>query len=443
MADLSSAGPFGLNGLTATEAARRLEAGEISSERLISDCLERVEARDPIINAWAHIQPELALEQARLLDNTPRLSPLHGIPIGIKDVFDTEDMPTAHGFPPYVGKMWGEESACVSSLRRAGLVIMGKTVTTEFACPKPIGTKNPHDFSRTASVSSSGSGAAVADFMVTLANGTQTGGSVIGPAASNGVYGFKASLNGIDRAGFRHCKGGIDTIGLFARAMEDLILLRSVNVGEDPGEFIDGKSHPRLALVRTAAWDQAESCSRQAIAIAVDMLKDAGADVNDLELPELFSQITSDFAVVNAWEGAYALQFEVQNHFSEFNDHNNERVLFARTLTLADYETSRAKLAAARAEMDRLASRYDLFLTPSLPGEAPVGTLQVRHAVFNRLWTQMYMPAVNLPLFEGPNGMPVNLQLIGREHSDSMTLLWAQWVDQRLRERLAGFPMAL
>ncbi len=283
----------------------------------------------------------------------------------------------------------------------------------------------------------------MADFMVTLANGTQTGGSVIGPAASNGVYGFKASLNGIDRAGFRHCKGGIDTIGLFARAMEDLILLRSVNVGEDPGEFIDGKSHPRLALVRTAAWDQTEPCSRQAIAIAVDMLKDAGADVNDLELPELFSQITGDFGVVNAWEGAHALQFEVQNHFSEFNDHNNERVLFARTLTLADYETSRTKLAAARAEMDRLASRYDLFLTPSLPGEAPVGTLQVRNAVFNRLWTQMYMPAVNLPLFEGPNGMPVNLQLIGREHSDCMTLLWAQWVDQRLRERLAGVPMAL
>jgi len=441
MSDLSKAGPFGLNGLTATEAAAKLEAAEITSEALVADCLARIDARNPEINAWAFIDRDLALEQARALDKTSRRSALHGIPVGIKDVFDTKDMPTAHGFGPYQGKMWGEDSACVASLRDAGLVIMGKTVTTEFACPKPIGTKNPHDVSRTASVSSSGSGAAVADFMVTLANGTQTGGSVIGPAASNGVYGFKASLDGIDRAGFRHCKPGIDTIGLFARSIEDLVLLRSVNTGEEMASGPDTSARPRIAIVRTAAWDQTEPCTRTAIRSAANLLEGVGAEISDLELPGLFTEITDDFAVVNGWEGTRALTAEIENHLDDFNDHNRERVEFSKGLTEADYGKSKAALNTARARMDEIASGYDLFLTPSLPGEAPVGTEEVRTAVFNRLWTQMYMPAVNLPLFEGPNAMPVNIQLVGRQHTDAATLALARWVDDRLRELLGPVPV--
>ena len=443
MTDLSTAGHFGLNGLTASVAAAKIESGEITSEGLVIDCLERIKTRDPEIYAWAFIDPDLALKQARDLDKTPRRSPLHGIPVGVKDVFDTLEMPTAHGFRPYLGKLWGEDSACVAALRDAGLVIMGKTVTTEFACPQPIGTKNPHDFARTASVSSSGSGAAVADFMVTLANGTQTGGSVIGPAASNGVYGFKASLNGIDRAGFRHCKQSIDTIGLFARSIDDLILMRSVNVGEPVHPLLDKGAQPRIGIVRTAAWEQAEECTKSAIALAIELLGDAGAQLSDVDLPDRFVEIVDDFAVINAWEGARALDQEITSHFSDFNQHNQERVEFARGLKLVDYQKSTASLNAARAQIDEIASGYDLFITPSLPGEAPIGILEIRNAVFNRLWTQMYMPAVNLPLFEGPHAMPVNIQLVGRQHFDGELLAIAHWVDARLRERLGDIPASV
>lgn len=432
---------MGLNGLTASEAAEKLEAGEITSEELVRDCLTRIEAREGDVGAWAYLDPDYALEQARARDAEGRRSVLHGIPIGIKDVFDTEDMPTAHGFPPYKDKRWGEDSACVASLRAAGLVIMGKTVTTEFACPKPIGTRNPHDPERTASVSSSGSGAAVADFMVTLANGTQTGGSVIGPAASNGVYGFKASLEGIDRAGFRHCKPGIDTIGLFARSIDDLILLRSVNTATAAACPLNDNAKPRIGIVRTAAWEQTEPCTRTAIRSAANLLDGAGAEIDDVDLPDLFTDIVDDFAVVNAWEGAKALEVEARDYLEAFNDHNRDRVEFAKGLTEKQYLASVETLTAARTEMDALAEEFDLFLTPSLPGEAPVGITEVRTAVFNRLWTQMYMPAVNLPLFTGPNDMPVNIQLVGRQNTDAETLARAKWVDDRLRDILGAVPV--
>ena len=235
MVELGPKGPMGLNALGAAEAARKLAAGEITSEALVRDCLARIEARDDVVRAWAFLDPDLALAQARARDAEPRRGPLHGIPIGIKDIFDTIDMPTGHGFPPYAGRKWGVDSACVAAFRRAGMVILGKTVTTEFACPSPLQTTNPHDPKRTPGVSSSGSGAAVADFMVPLANGTQTGGSVIGPSANCGVYGYKASLDGLDRTGLRHCKKSIDTLGLMGRSVDDLLLARAASTGGAAG----------------------------------------------------------------------------------------------------------------------------------------------------------------------------------------------------------------
>ena len=443
MADLSKVGPFGLNGLTATAASRKLESGEITSEALVSDCLLRIKERNTDVNAWAFIDPERALEQARAIDKIPRRSPLHGVPIGIKDVFDTQDMPTGHGFKPYKGKMWHAESKCVSLLRDAGLLIFGKTITTEFACPQPIGTMNPHNFERTASVSSSGSAAAVADYMVTLANGTQTGGSVIGPAASNGVYGFKASLDGIDRTGFRHCKPSIDTIGLFARSIDDLILLRSINTGQKRAAHLDVEIRPRIAIVRTASWSDAERCVQNALNYTISVLEKAGAYIEDVQLPRRFDDLINDFSVVNAWEGRRALAMEVKNNFSEFNGYNRERIRFSDSPSEKEFLRSSSLLNSARAKMDKLASNFDLFLTPSLPGEAPIGTTELRTPVYTRLWTQMYMPAINLPLFEGPNNMPVNVQLVGRNNFDAQVLLLAKWIDDRLRESVQRLPIRL
>ncbi len=436
--DLTTKGPMGLNGLTAGEAAAKLASGDITSEALVRDCLARIEAREGAVQAWDYLDPDYAIEQARAADAAPRRSALHGVPVGIKDIFDTEDMPTAHGFGPYKGDRSGRDAACVAALRSAGMVILGKTVTTEFACPQPRRTRNPHDPTRTPGVSSSGSAAAVADFMVPLANGSQTGGSVIGPSANCGVYGYKASLDGIDRRGFRHCKKSIDTIGLFARSLDDLILLRSVQTGTAPAAPV---ARPlRIGLVRTPYWETVEPCMGAAVERSAALLAGAGAEVVEAELPKLFVDIEPDFSIVNGWEGTAMLDLEIHRHFDAFNAHNRERVEFARGLTIDDYQAAGKRLDAARVKMDGLIGGYDLFLTPSLPGEAPVGLTEVRSAVFARLWTQMYTPSINLPLYKGPNGLPVCVQLVGRQGSDDQTLAAAAWVDARLREALGTVP---
>ena len=443
MTDLTKKGPMGLNGLSAAAAAAQLEAGDITSEALVRDCLARIEARDDEVRAWDYLDPDHAIDQAKALDATPRKSPLHGVPVAIKDIFDTFDMPTGHGFAPYEGKRWGVDSNCVAQLRAAGMVILGKAVTTQFACPVPRKTRNPHDPTRTPGGSSSGSAAAVADFMVPLANGTQTGGSVIGPAANCGVYGFKASLDGIDRGGFRHCKPTIDTIGLFGRSIDDVILMREVQTGEGPSVPLERDGRPRIGVVRSHAWDVAEPPMQAVVERAAALLAEAGAEVTDVTLDKNFADIEPDFAINNGWEGAISLVNEARDNLDSFNDHNRERVERVAEYKVEDFEGACKRIAAARVDMDALFGDYDAFISPSLGGEAAVGFERVGGHNFARLWTQMYTPCVNLPLFEGPNGLPVCFQVIGPRDSDGPTLAIANWVDARLREALGEVPVAV
>ena len=444
MVDLAKKGPVGLNGLTACEAAARLEAGELTSEALVRDCLARIKARDGDVLAWDYIDPDYAIEQARARDAEPRRGPLHGVPVGIKDIFDTMDMPTAHGFAPYEGKRWDVDSACVASLRAAGMVLMGKTVTTQFACSKPRQTRNPHDATRTPGVSSSGSAAAVADFMIPLANGTQTGGSVIGPAANCGIYGYKASLDGLDRSGFRHCKKSIDTIGLFARTIDDLILLRSVSTGTPmPTEAVPSDRKVRIGVAHTSEWDGAEPYMRAAVERAADLLRQKGATVTDVTLPPLFEEIIPDFTIINGWEASSMLADEIRDNLDTFNDLNAGRVVEVRDYTEEQYLASGKRLDAARDAMDEQFANVDVFISPSLPGEPPVGLTEIRAGGFARLWTQMYTPAVNIPLFTGPNDMPVCFQVTGPRGSDDATLAYANWVDTRLRDALGDVPVSI
>ncbi len=444
MVDLTETGPMGLNGLTASTASAQLEANEITSEALVRDCLARIEEREGDVKAWDYIDPEYALEQAKVRDGETRRSQLHGVPVGIKDIFDTIDMPTGHGFRPYEGRRWGEDSACVASLRAAGLVLMGKTVTTEFACSTPRHTQNPHDPTRTPGVSSSGSAAAVADFMIPLANGTQTGGSVIGPSANCGVYGYKASLDGLDRSGFRHCKPSIDTIGLFARSVDDLILLRAVNKGQEvPTDIVPSDQKVRIGLAKTSEWEDAEYYMKEAVERAIRLLEQKGAVVSEVSLPAIFQEIIPDFTVVNSWEASMMLQTEIRENFDSFNEQNAERTENVKQMTQEDYDNARLRLDGARGAMDEQFADYDVFISPSLPGEAPVGLAEVRGGNFARLWTQMYTPAVNLPLFSGPNDLPVCFQVIGPRSTDDATLAFANWVDARLREALGYVPAAV
>jgi len=234
MPDLREMGPAGLNLLTATELSGKLDQKQTTSVAIVEDCLARIAAREPDIRGWAYLDPDAALHQARACDAQPRRSRLHGIPIGIKDIFDTFDMPTTYGSTIYKNFQPTMDTALVGLMRRAGMVILGKCRTTEFASPVPVGVRNPHDFARSPGVSSSGSAAAVADYMIPLALGSQTGGSTILPAAFCGVVGYKASLTGLDRGGVRHLRPTLDTMGLFARSIADIAILRSVLSGVEP-----------------------------------------------------------------------------------------------------------------------------------------------------------------------------------------------------------------
>ena len=439
MADLTKTGPGGLALLMATEASAKLAAGEITSEALVRDCLARIEAREPEIGAWAYIDPDYALEQARARDSERRRSALHGVPVGIKDVIDTADMPTGHGSPIYKNDRPKRDSACVAALRAAGMVILGKTVTTEFASPYPAATRNPHDTRRTPGVSSSGSGAAVADFHVPCANGTQTGGSVIGPAAYCGIYGYKGSLDALDRAGIRHCKPSIDTLGLFARSVDDLMLLRAVSRGQSASTGHRVRP-PRLGICRTQHWDRAEPAMQSAIERAGSLLAAAGASVRDVALPKEVVEVELQFDVLTSWEAAQVLEQEARDHLDTFNPWNRERIEFVRTLTEDRYEEAKRRLGEARAALTKLFDEVDVLLTPPRTGEAPVGIEGVRPSPFNALWTQMYTPCVTLPLFEGPSGMPLGVQVVGKEKEDDLTLARAAWIDGALRAALETVP---
>jgi amidase len=310
-------GPSGLNLLSGTQAAEKIAAGETTSLAIVEDCLARIAAREPDIRAWAFIDPELARRQALARDQEPRRSAFHGLPIGIKDIFDTFDMPTAYGSSIYKGFRPAIDTAIVGLLRRAGLVILGKCATTEFASPVPIGVKNPHDFGRSPGVSSSGSAAAVADCMVPLSVGSQTGGSTILPAAFCGVFGFKASLTGIDRGGVRHLRPGLDTMGLFARDLRDLATLQAIVTGVRPTTPPTELKGVRVGICRTLNWHQALPEAVDALELAAKELTSRGVMLHDAQMPDVFVGIEDSFRIISSVEGARALATETRDHFDQ------------------------------------------------------------------------------------------------------------------------------
>lgn len=414
MTTLRAAGPGGLNLMSASEAAAGLARRDFSSVELVTDCLARIEARDSELHAWAYLDPEYALAQARACDASegPK-GPLHGIPVGVKDVLDTQDMPTAYGFGPYRDNRPDADSACVAALRAAGAVLLGKTATTEFASPIPIGVRNPHDLDRTPGVSSSGSAAAVADFMVPLSNGTQTGGSVILPATFCGIVGFKASLDGLGRAGIRGLKPSLDTLGLFARTVADIFLFQGALT---EAGFVPEPGRPRIGLCRTTHWHEAEPCSQQAVERAAADLSAAGYRVEDVELPTAFDGIEDAFRVISNYEGKEAMAEDFRLHLDGMNGWMRETA--KSEWSREDYEKALGQAAAARRALAGVFDDFPLLLTPATAGEAPADLTSVSVSSFNRLWTLMHGPTITLPAGTGPNGMPVGIQLATRPGRD-------------------------
>src|SRR5689334_1166937 len=271
----------GLNELSASEVVAKIASGETTSEAVVRACIERIAARDPTVRAWVNFDPDLALAQAHALDREPRRGALHGLPIGVKDVIDTFDMPTEMGSPIYRGYRPLADAACVALLRRAGAVILGKTATCELAGMAPAATTNPHNGAHTPGGSSSGSAAAVADFMVPAALGTQTGGSVLRPSSYCGVFGYKPTFNLINRSGIKFAAESLDTIGLIARTIDDVELITAAVIGKEPA-CRALSSPPRLGLCRTPLWDTAQPETKAAVEDAAKRLSAAGATVREV-----------------------------------------------------------------------------------------------------------------------------------------------------------------
>ena len=423
----SHAGP--LNELTAAEAARAIATGAITSEHLVQACLDRIAAREPAIHAWAFLDPDLALAQARACDRQSARGPLHGVPVAIKDVIDTADMPTAMGSPIYQGYRPKTDAACVALLRRAGAVVLGKTVTCELAGVTPRATKHPLDATRTPGGSSSGSGAAVADGMTPVAFGTQTGGSVLRPASFCGVVGYKPTYNTINRAGLKFAAESVDTIGLIARTVEDVALVADVASGRAPTVLASPERPLRIGFCRTHLWDvKASAETKAAVESAATRARAAGARVTDFALTDAFSELTHIREVINNRERAHGLAWEWDHHRELLSPQMQQTVERGLAVPFAEYQRVSRVADRCRRLLDDLLGDVDVLIAPAVNGEAPVGLDHAGDPAFQALWTLLHTPTITLPLATGPNGLPVGVQLIAKRWNDQTLLEAAQWM---------------
>jgi Asp-tRNA(Asn)/Glu-tRNA(Gln) amidotransferase A subunit family amidase len=434
--------------LSATEAVHKIRNGEITSEELVRACLDRIEQVDSDIEAWAHLDSDHALNQARMLDAQRAeggpLGKLHGIPVGIKDILDTKSLPTENGTVLDSGRQPIENCRVVSLLMEAGAIIMGKTVSTELALFGPGKTKNPHNPEHTPGGSSSGSAAAVAAYMVPLAVGTQTNGSVIRPASFCGVVGFKPTHGLIPRTGVLALSAHLDTVGTFARSIKDVALLSEALFAHDPGDtYTRARAHPLLsktateeppvtpnvAFAKTAVWDQADPETQEAFAELTELL---GDDCDDLPLSEPFEHaVEMHRSIMNA---------DLAKNFSGYYQRGRDKlsgtlcemIEFGRKISAVDYNKAVDGREMLNSGLNDVFDHYDIIVTPAAAGEAPAGLRSTGNPVFNTLWTFCGTPSITLPLMEGPSGLPLGVQVVGPRGDDAKLLRNANWLMQRI-----------
>ncbi|MFQ5972634.1 MAG: amidase [Alphaproteobacteria bacterium] len=421
-----------MNTASATEIAEAIAGGTTTAEEIVRDCLARIEEREPRIHAWHVLDADGATARARALDRSPRQGPLHGVPIGVKDIFDTVDLPTAYGSPIYRGHTPPWDASCVAMVRRAGAIVLGKTVSTEFAYFTPGPTANPHNPAHTPGGSSSGSAAAVADAMAPLAFGSQTAGSVIRPASFCGIVGFKASHGWHSLAGTKELAHSLDTLGWFARTIDDIALMRAALLGIEPEPLGMPGTPPRIGLCRTCEWPAAEPAVGEALEGAARAFADAGAPVVEVTLPEPFRGLTEAQRTIMAFEAARAFAYERTHHEAELSSKLRDLIATGSATTPSDYGRAVALAQNCRSLAASLFEEHDVLLTPSAPGEAPAGLEQTGDPVFNRMWTLLHLPAINLPGFTGPGGLPIGVQAIGAFGADGDLLRHAKWMSARI-----------
>lgn len=414
-------------------AARRIRAGTLSSEALVRSCLERIDEREAVVGAWSWMDAERALAAAREADRKPLAGPLHGVPIAVKDIIDTFDMPTGLGFGPYAARQPSWDAACVAACRRAGAIVLGKTVTTEFAYFAPGKTRNPNDLEATPGGSSSGSAAAVADGMVPLAFGSQTAGSLVRPAAFCGIYGYKGSHGEFSLSGIRPLSESLDSLGVLARCIEDLQLLRDVLLDRRAAEPAAAPAHPlRLGLYRGAHWDALEPAARAAVETAVERLRAAGARVDVLDPPASLAPIEEAQRTVMAVEAAQAYVFECSRYPEQLSPQFRALCEQGRAIPRARYREALGRIAIAQADFARAFAGFDAWIAAATLGEAPPAIQGTGDPVLCRPWTALQAPAVALPAGRGPRGLPLGVQLLAPQGSDDALLAAAAAVDELL-----------
>jgi len=416
---------------TALDAVRRIADGSLTCEALARACLDRIAEREPDVQAWQHLDPDAALEEARRIDRTGG-GPLKGLPVGVKDIIDTADMPTGYGSPLYEGHRPPRDAACVALARGAGALMLGKTVSTEFAYFQPGKTRNPHDPGRTPGGSSSGSAAAVADGMVPLAFGTQTAGSVIRPASYCGCVGYKPSFGLIDRTGVRPFADGLDTVGVFAATVEDAAFFASVLAGRPALRAGDEPFRPRIGLCRTHEWEAAGPATRDALDEAAHRLRAAGIEVRDVTPSERWRGLLEAQKTVMAYEGARSCAPEMLAAPDRLSAKLREILETGAAIAPEDYDAAMVLAAEGRAGFDEALGAMDVLLVPSAPGEAPEGLAATGDPVFSRVWTLLGVPCVNVPGLRGPSGLPVGVQVVGRPGDDRRVLAAAAVVSRAL-----------
>lgn len=438
-----------LAALTASEAAARIARGEITSVMLVEACLARIAEREETVQAWAHLDPDYALKQAQAADERRAVDqstgPLHGVPVGIKDIIDTADYPTENGTPVHAGRKPGDDAALVSALRDAGAVILGKTVTTELAVQYPGKTHNPHNPEHTPGGSSSGSAAAVADNMVPLAIGTQTGGSVIRPASFCGIYGFKPTHGMISRTGVLMQSPPLDTVGVFGRSLEDVALIGDCLTAYDPRDswmrqrsrtrFLEvAKQEPPVepvfAFVKSPPWEKyADDVTKEAFS---ELAGELGDRCDEVELPSVFAE---------GYDMQKVLQYaDIAKFYGPIDDKAPGvlsdslvgRIEEGRKITAVDYNRALDIREALNAGLDELCERYDAIITPASTGPAPKGLDATGNPVFNALWTYLGVPCVTAPLLEDENGLPFGVQLVSARYDDGRVLRNTRWLVEHL-----------
>jgi len=414
--------------LSALDLARRIEAGELTPRAVIELCAQAVAAREEEIGAFSAID----LAAARQVAERSGLAraPLRGLPVGIKDIFETAELPTAYGSPIYAGHQPKTDAATVMLVKRAGGIVLGKTVTTEFASLEPAGTRNPHNLAHTPGGSSSGSAAAVAAGMLPLALGSQTGGSVIRPAAFCGVVGFKPSYRLLPTVGMKCFSWSLDTVGLFAASVADAAFAAGTLTGRELR--LDGRQPAAPVIVRPKLEDEASPSMQNAVERATHAAEKAGAKIKEIELPPIFGEAARAHRVIQGYEAFRALAFEYDDHRDRLGATLRQQLDEAATFDVNAYDDARRTARRARRALIELLADGEVILQPSAPGAAPHGLASTGTPTFNRLWTLMGTPCVNVPGFVDPAGMPLGVQIIARFGRDRFALAAAAFLEQAM-----------